>query len=90
MFFKLTRQNWAFWIDYSYHTRKNIPDAQKLSGWQCHDATMVFVPLKPTLNCPRLRLVMLEMEENKRLSKVIFVAALGAILVFTAAETRMR
>ena len=26
-------------------TRKNFPDAQKLSGWQCHDATMVFVPL---------------------------------------------
>ena len=25
--------------------RKNFPDAQKLSGWQCHDATMVFGPL---------------------------------------------
>ena len=25
--------------------RKNFRDAQKLSGWQCHDATMVFVPL---------------------------------------------
>ena len=23
-------------------TRKNFPDAQKLSGWQCHDAMMVF------------------------------------------------
>ena len=42
------------------------------------------------MNCPRLRQVMLVMEENKRLSKVILVAALGAILVFTAAETRMR
>ena len=27
-------------------TRKNFPDAQKLSGWQCHDATMVFAPLQ--------------------------------------------
>ena len=26
-------------------TRKNFPDARKLSGWQCHDATMVFGPL---------------------------------------------
>jgi len=26
-------------------TCKNFPNAQKLSGWQCHDATMVFVPL---------------------------------------------
>ena len=26
-------------------TRKNFPDAQKLSGWQCHDAMMVFGPL---------------------------------------------
>ena len=25
--------------------RKNFPDGQKLSGWQCHDATMVFGPL---------------------------------------------
>ena len=25
MFFGLTRQNWAFWIDYFYHTRKNFP-----------------------------------------------------------------
>ena len=30
---------------FSRVTRKNFPDAQKLSGWQCHDATMVFVPL---------------------------------------------
>ena len=27
-------------------TRKNFPDAQILSRWQCHDATMVFVPLQ--------------------------------------------
>ena len=26
-------------------TRKNFPDAQKLSGWQCHPATQVFGPL---------------------------------------------
>ena len=26
-------------------TRKNFPDTQKLSGWQCHDAMMVFGPL---------------------------------------------
>ena len=28
-------------------TRKNFPDAQKLSGWQCHPATQVFGPLEP-------------------------------------------
>ena len=27
-------------------TRKNFPDAQKLSGWQCHPATQVFGPLQ--------------------------------------------
>ena len=26
-------------------TRKNFPDAQKISGWQCHPATQVFGPL---------------------------------------------
>jgi len=26
-------------------TRRTFPDAKKLSGWQCHDATVVFVPL---------------------------------------------
>ena len=31
-------------------TRKNFPDAQKLSGWQCHDATIVFRPLQNTFN----------------------------------------
>ena len=31
-------------------TRKNFPDTQKLSGWQCHDATMVFVPLSSWLS----------------------------------------
>ena len=29
-------------------TRKNFPDAQKLSGWQCHPATQVFGPLDCT------------------------------------------
>ena len=29
-------------------TRKNFPDAQKLSGWQCHPATQVFGPLTKT------------------------------------------
>ena len=35
-------------------TRKNFPDAQKLSGWQCHHATQVFKPLQvdPLLNNP--------------------------------------
>ena len=28
-------------------TRKNFPDAQKLSGWQCHPATQVFGTLAP-------------------------------------------
>ena len=27
-------------------TRKNFPDAQKLSGWQCHPATQVFGTLQ--------------------------------------------
>ena len=27
------------------NTHKNLPDAQKLSGWQCHPATHVFGPL---------------------------------------------
>merc|ERR1711994_634826 len=26
-------------------TRKNFPDTQKLSGWQCHPTTQVFGPL---------------------------------------------
>merc|ERR1712067_77774 len=29
-------------------TRKNFPDAQKLSGWQCHPATQVFGTLGKT------------------------------------------
>ena len=27
MLFKLTRQNWAFWNDHLYHTRKNFPSS---------------------------------------------------------------
>ena len=36
---------WKLPSEISRVTRKNFTDAQKLSGWQCHDATMVFVPL---------------------------------------------
>ena len=46
MLFKLTRQNQAFYNDNSYHTRKNFPDTQKLSGYQCYPATGVFGPLQ--------------------------------------------
>ena len=35
-------------------TRKNFPDAQKLSGWQCHPATQVFGPLCCCEPCLRL------------------------------------
>ena len=45
MLFKLTRQNWAFWNDYIYHTRKNFLDVQKISGLQCYPATGVYGPL---------------------------------------------
>ena len=38
--------NWAFINDNFYHTRKNFPDAQKLSGEQCLRALGVFGPLQ--------------------------------------------
>ena len=36
-------------------TRKNFPDAQKLSGWQCHPATQVFGTLALTTTWPGTR-----------------------------------
>ena len=38
-------------------TRKNFPDAQKHSGWQCHDATMVFMPLLSQLDMTHLQML---------------------------------
>ena len=40
----------SFWNDNFYHTRKNFPDAQKLSGQQCQLAIRVFRPLYCIVN----------------------------------------
>ena len=44
------------------NTRKNFPDAQKLSGWQCHRATGVFGTLGP---CKKLVIMTIVAQNNR-------------------------
>ena len=53
---------------------------------------IIFATIHPskTLNCPKLREMMLKVEDIQRLAKVTLVSASGLLLAFTAVETKMR